>query len=576
MAKPQYKFVRSSNNQYCQVFLDGILTRDITDPRPDIDIVNGTNTIVISPADGGPLVIDTNVYDIIIPGDTIPTVLALTAIPDVLATTAFFAPSSGTVTLAGTPAVTISGTPNVAVTNTPNVAVTAMPAVPWSGSPNVAVASMPAVPWSGAPTVAISGTPAVSISGTPSVSATISGTPAVTISGTPTVNIAAAQNIGIAGLSALGGAVGAASLPVVLSSEYVGPSNITTQNLNPLTGTPTAGSFVNMVLNGQAAEVIISITGTWTCTGGLIVQLLIDGTNWVGDGATELLSIGGAGFGSSINSAATGIWRFPVGGARQIRVSANGTWTGTATITITSSSMPSKTTALATVAQITSSIVPGVAATHLGKAKGNVAGATDTGVTPVLQRVDAIAIQGAAGQYILPMADKYGAALVRQYERMAKTYSATANIAAVASAQDIFTITGNASTGVYITRIVVSGTQTTAGAVDIVILKRSAANTGGSSTAPTAVPHDSGDAAASATLLAYTANPTPGALVGNVRRQYVPIGTTTSLVNPVIFNFGENGKQLLLSGVAQVLAVNLNGVTVAGGTFDIQIEWFEI
>lgn len=170
-----------------------------------------------------------------------------------------------------------------------------------------------------------------------------------------------------------------------------------------------------------------------------------------------------------------------------------------------------------------------------------------------------------------------GALVQRDYEKNARTYSAAANVATAAAATDIFTITGSATTTIYVTQVIVSGVQTTAGLQDVQLVVRSTADTGGTSGAVTAVPHDSADAAAAATVLAYTANPTTGTAVGTIRRGYVPVAGATSVVNPlVIFDFGKRGRALTLRGIAQVLAVNIGGATLTGGAFDISVEWYEV
>lgn len=170
-----------------------------------------------------------------------------------------------------------------------------------------------------------------------------------------------------------------------------------------------------------------------------------------------------------------------------------------------------------------------------------------------------------------------GALLQRDYEKNIATYSASTNVAAAAAATDIVTITGSATKSIFVTQVIVSGVQTTAGLQDVQLILRSTADTLGTSGAVTAVPHDSTDAAASATVLAYTANPTTGTPVGTFRRGYVPVAGATSVVNPlVIFDFGKRGKPMTLRGIAQVLAVNLGGATLTGGTFDISVEWYEV
>ena len=165
----------------------------------------------------------------------------------------------------------------------------------------------------------------------------------------------------------------------------------------------------------------------------------------------------------------------------------------------------------------------------------------------------------------------------RQVESLSRAYSAFASVAAAALATDIAILPGSATTTVYVTRIFISGVQTTAGNVEIVLAKRSTANTGGTSAAMTAVPHCSGDAAAVAAPLSYTANPTTGSLVGNLRRFYIPVGpAATSIANSfTVIDLGFNAKPVCLMGVAEGLAINLNGVTVTGGTFDVGFEWRE-
>lgn len=157
------------------------------------------------------------------------------------------------------------------------------------------------------------------------------------------------------------------------------------------------------------------------------------------------------------------------------------------------------------------------------------------------------------------------------------TYSASiVGLVPANLATDIFTITGSATKIVRITHIEISATQTTAGNANVVVLKRSTANTGGTSTNPAKVPHDSQNAAASATVAAYTANPTVGTLVGNIRSNKIFVSTATTMGEEITMDFGVRPSQaVVLRGTAEVLAVNLNGVTLAGGSFDIDIEWSE-
>lgn len=155
------------------------------------------------------------------------------------------------------------------------------------------------------------------------------------------------------------------------------------------------------------------------------------------------------------------------------------------------------------------------------------------------------------------------------------SYSASATVASAASATDIAVVPGNATNTVLVTEVRVSCTQTTAGIIELHLLKRSTADTAGTSVGMTEVPDDANYAAASSALLTYTANPTTGSLVGDV--DIVKLGclaTGTTAANDLyVANFRQ--KPIVLRGTAQQLAVNLNGVTVSGGNFAITFKWIE-
>ena len=159
------------------------------------------------------------------------------------------------------------------------------------------------------------------------------------------------------------------------------------------------------------------------------------------------------------------------------------------------------------------------------------------------------------------------------------TYSANITGLAVAtSPTDVFTLTGSASTTVQILAIHISGNKTNTGFQDVLLLKRSTANSGGTSSAPTRVPHDSVDPAATATVLAYTANPTLGTLVGAVfsEKIFIPSGTAASASSsPTIEILTDFSKPITLRGVNEVFAINFNGVTMSGSNMDLSITWIE-
>ena len=158
------------------------------------------------------------------------------------------------------------------------------------------------------------------------------------------------------------------------------------------------------------------------------------------------------------------------------------------------------------------------------------------------------------------------------------TYSAAMiAVASAATATDIFTITGSTGKVIDVIEVEISAVQTTASNILIQLVKRSTANTGGGTpTTATNVPHDSRSAAATATVRSYTANPTLGTAVGTMRAQraLVPAAGTATAEIPVEWTFVD-GQPVSLRGATEVLAVNLNGVTVTGGSFNCYIVWKE-
>lgn len=160
------------------------------------------------------------------------------------------------------------------------------------------------------------------------------------------------------------------------------------------------------------------------------------------------------------------------------------------------------------------------------------------------------------------------------------TYSATSAIAftSATTATDIFTITGSASKTIRIIRVGFSAQLQASGVVDVLLVKRSSANTGGTSAAAAAVPNDSGSAAATATVLNYTVNPTLGATVGTVRGARVFFLTAGTDAGDSVYEWllgNIPGQAMVLRGTTQVLAINLAGATINGATWVCYVEWTE-
>lgn len=164
------------------------------------------------------------------------------------------------------------------------------------------------------------------------------------------------------------------------------------------------------------------------------------------------------------------------------------------------------------------------------------------------------------------------------------TYSfARSTFAIAATPTDVAIVNGSATKTVRVTHIEIDAlcTAATAVALEVQLIKRSTANTGGTSTgSPTPVPHDSNSAAGTSTVLCYTANPTTGTAVGIVRDgKLVPVlspytATDFPQHDKLIWDFGNRpGQGIVLHGVAEGLAINLVGATIpAGLSMGISIE----
>jgi hypothetical protein len=163
------------------------------------------------------------------------------------------------------------------------------------------------------------------------------------------------------------------------------------------------------------------------------------------------------------------------------------------------------------------------------------------------------------------------------------TYSASAtNFVPAASATDVFTITGSATKTIKIIDFGFSST-TTAGsgiALGISFIKRSTANTGGTSVVATNVPYDSNNAAATAVVRHYTANPTLGTSVGTVRTRRIIVPAAGSNGSGTAGGseeeFGSRpGQPIILRGVTQQFCINLNGTSITGPVSAAFVEWIE-
>ena len=162
-----------------------------------------------------------------------------------------------------------------------------------------------------------------------------------------------------------------------------------------------------------------------------------------------------------------------------------------------------------------------------------------------------------------------------------RSYSASGTLASALTATDIFTITGAAGVVSTPKRLIISGIATAATSAVVALIKRTTANTGGTSSTITGVYRDGATTeTAKSTVLSYTANPTTGTATaptgGTIATLIVPLGTASAPVAATVIDLAANGLQdLTLRSATDVLAVNLGGVTIAGSSISITVEWME-
>ena len=169
------------------------------------------------------------------------------------------------------------------------------------------------------------------------------------------------------------------------------------------------------------------------------------------------------------------------------------------------------------------------------------------------------------------------AILVKDYPFPATYAASVTGLVTANNATDIFTITGSANKIVKVTRVHVDGTSSNQTTVSTQLIRRSTANSGGTSTTPSTIPYDTSSIAATAVVRAYTANPTLGTMVGMLRSDRMFVPTTSGIGDEMVYEFGPSKatQPITLRGTNEVLAVNLSSTTVNGPLFNLSIEWTE-
>jgi len=169
-----------------------------------------------------------------------------------------------------------------------------------------------------------------------------------------------------------------------------------------------------------------------------------------------------------------------------------------------------------------------------------------------------------------------------------QTFMATGTFTPVAAATDIVRITGSATKTIRVLSMQITTTATANGSAQLFLVKRSTPTLAGTFIAATLVPDDSSDAAATATVGHYTANPTAPTVQssGNIwTKQFaVPAAipatwagiTGDAVVEMLPWNNNIIIYPLVLRGISQELLINFAGATLlAGQTHAYSVIWLE-
>lgn len=348
-------------------------------------------------------------------------------------------------------------------------------------------------------------------------------------------------------------------------------AQIVATGVDALNNTPTAGVpdvTGSGTINGNNQSVTISTAGinsfSYQMVSGnnLIATLQCQfsndgGTTWInsyvhGTTATSFVWFGLT-TGNTVSSS-SGIWTCLLpGGASNARVTSTAFTSGSAVVNVRGAVQPEE---LQFQAGPPASIIPPIATM--------IAGSDYSGPPAVLRTL---------------RTDTQGNAAIDKGISVFKTYQSELLAWSIATTPtDIAFLPGNASNTVLVTRVELSCTQTTAGTADVLLARRTAANTGGTTTAFNVnVPFDTNDSAASSSPLAYTANAATitgdGTFVS--RKVFIPATGTASAGTTFVWTPEPMGKPIMLRGTAQSININLNGQTLTGLTCDAEFQWIE-
>ena len=351
-------------------------------------------------------------------------------------------------------------------------------------------------------------------------------------------------------------------------SDTLTANTLATLTRSVITGQTTAGGggFVNVKVNPSGAlNVAATQDGTWNITN-------ISGTVSLPTGAATLAAqnTGNASL-SSIDGKTPALGQTTMSGSQPVAIASNQT-----AIPVTQSGTWNINNISGTVS------LPTGAATLAAQNTGNASLSSIDTKTPALGQTTM------SGSQPVVIASNQSNVPVAVQDTWKSTYAAAVtNYVPYNNATDILCISGSATKTIRIYRIHISATANPANTVntnyDIYLVKRSTLNTGDTPTAVTAVPFDSANPAATASVTKYSSAPTLGTTVGTVRQDSLFVSTGAKAGdNPVQpgnyvdmeFDSHPNLQPITLRGVNECVCINFGGITIAAN-MEIDIVWTE-
>jgi hypothetical protein len=196
-------------------------------------------------------------------------------------------------------------------------------------------------------------------------------------------------------------------------------------------------------------------------------------------------------------------------------------------------------------------------------AAGNVTGTRSLALAGVYFATPLAATTGQG----VPIAVNTTGAVQVDTENLKASFSVSGTITLAATPTDVFVLPASATKIVRLKRLRIYASATTAGQMTMSLVRRSTANTAGTSANATVVAHNTTLAAATAVPVTYSANPTTlGTSLGAIDTALLSFGVNAA--GPIydeIFGSDNCASLVLVAGGAQNLALNLNGGTVPTG-----------